>query len=489
MPAMLGSLRVRLTTWYVVVLAVTLLGYATVLVLSLQRGLENSLDRVLGDAAHHATLVLQTESDPAVIASEFRRINAGTVVGIYDASDGRLVAGRGLAFSVDPVQLARPDGIVIRTEPLQDGSMWRTWIQFTPQIDAPDRVLVVARGARFIPIAITELMLIVGLSAPFALLVAVVGGIFLAGRALKPIDTMARTADAITAEDLSRRLTVSTHDEIGRLAATFNRMLDRLASAFDRQRRFTADASHELRTPLAILVTRAGMALDRDRSVAQYRETLNAVRDEGLHMGRIINDLLLLARADEGVLISDPERLDCADLLRSVGDAMRPVADNRGVQLQVHVDDPLVVLGDQTRLTQLLVNLVDNAISHTPPGGRVELEGRLRAGSVVLEVNDSGCGIAADDLPHVFDRFYRAATDRSTERGGAGLGLSLCQVIAVAHRGAIELHSELGHGTQAIVRLPAAPEDHDGSASTPASVVTSRGRDEPAYAPDAMTLA
>jgi signal transduction histidine kinase len=233
-------------------------------------------------------------------------------------------------------------------------------------------------------------------------------------------------------------------------------MLDRLDQAFERQRRFTSDASHELRTPLSMLVSRAGMALERQRSLAEYEEVLRAVRDEGLHMGRIVNDLLMLARADAGDALALTERLDLAELVDSVAEAMSPNAATRKISLSVATEAGIDALGDQTRLTQLLVNLVDNALAHTPAGGRVELSASRDGGHAVLQVTDTGTGIAAEDLPHVFQRFFRAHGDRSRESGGAGLGLALCQSIAQAHGGEIKLESEPGRGTRVTVRLPRA---------------------------------
>jgi heavy metal sensor kinase len=321
-------------------------------------------------------------------------------------------------------------------------------------------VLLVARSADFVQVASSELLLLIAVTAPLILLLAVAGGVFLAGRALNPIDHITRTAAAISAEDLSRRLALPrTDDEVGRLAATLDHMLDRLDHAFEHQRRFTADASHELRTPLAMLVSRAGLALERNRTHAEYEDVLRAVRDEGLRMGRIVNDLLLLARADAGESLLVTERLDTAELVDSVVDAMGVLAEDRGISLTTHTGthDRVDVLGDQTRLTQLLVNLVDNAIAHTPAGGSIVVSAAADSGSAVMEVVDSGTGIAPEHLPHVFERFFRADRDRPRPHAGTGLGLSLCASIAHSHRGDIHIASQPGQGTRVVVNLPLAP--------------------------------
>jgi len=171
-------------------------------------------------------------------------------------------------------------------------------------------------------------------------------------------------------------------------------------------------------------------------------------------MGRIVNDLLLLARADAGDALALTERLDVGELVSSVAEAMGPIAASRNIRLSVATADAVEVLGDQTRLTQLIINLVDNALAHTPANGEVELRASRAGAQAVLEVIDTGTGITAEDLPHVFQRFFRAQGDRNREGGGAGLGLALCQSIAQAHSREIELHSEPGRGTHVTVRLP-----------------------------------
>ena len=456
----LRSIRMRLTLWYALLLALTLAGYSTILVVSLSRGLESGIDRVLTDTARQASGILSTDETDREITEHFRRLNIGTIIGLYDTSGETLLAGRGLPVPLD--RPALPVGEPSRFETLTngEGTSWRVLVQTVPHLGQPERLLLVARSADFVQVAASELLLLIAVTAPLILLLAVAGGVFLAGRALNPIDHITRTAAAISAEDLSRRLALPrTDDEVGRLAATLDHMLDRLDHSFEHQRRFTADASHELRTPLAMLVSRAGLALERNRTGAEYEDVLRAVRDEGLRMGRIVNDLLLLARADAGETLLVTERLDAAELVDSVVDAMGVLAEDRGVRLSARTDSStrVDVLGDQTRLTQLLVNLVDNAIAHTPAGGSIVVFAAAESGSAVIQVVDSGTGIAPEHLPHVFERFFRADRDRPRAHAGAGLGLSLCASIAHSHRGDIDIASEPGQGTRVVVKLPLAP--------------------------------
>jgi len=238
-------------------------------------------------------------------------------------------------------------------------------------------------------------------------------------------------------------------------------MLDRLDQSFEQQRRFTADASHEFRTPLAMLVSRAGLALERRRSPAEYERVLGEIRDEGLRMGRIVNDLLMLARADAGDVVAVTERLDAGELVGSVVEAMSPLALERGVQLRHDADADLGVIGDQTRIMQLVVNLVDNALAHTSSGGRVLLSAFRDSDTAVLEVVDSGSGIPPEHLPHVFERFHRARNVDDRRFAGMGLGLFIARGIVEQHGGRIWVESRPGDGSTFCVALPRARvEDH-----------------------------
>jgi heavy metal sensor kinase len=453
----LGSIRARLTLWYVFLLAWTLVGYSAILVISLSRGLNDGLDRVLSDSARQAVGVLNGVRDDQELRQEFRRINVGTVIGLYDADGQHLIVGRSLPAPLDHPAPPSAGQSRLETVSLPDGSSWRVLVEDVNLPDQPERILMVARSAGFAEAVVNRLLLWIGVTAPLVLLLAIGGGVFLAGRALDPIDEITRAADAIGAEDLSRRLGLPrTYDEVGRLAATFDHMLDRLDRAFEHQRRFTADASHELRTPLAMLISRAGLAAERLRTAQEYRDVLREIRDEGLHMGRIVNDLLMLARADAGNVVGLKEELDAGELVVSVAEAMAPLADVRGIRLRAEAEESLVLDGDQTRLTQLLVNLLENALEHTPPGGDVVVSACQQSRYAVLQVADTGSGIAAEHLPHVFERFYRAERDGRRASSGAGLGLSLCQSIARAHGGDIRIDSNPCRGTCVTVGLPLA---------------------------------
>jgi signal transduction histidine kinase len=286
------------------------------------------------------------------------------------------------------------------------------------------------------------------------LLLAAVGGAFLARTALRPIQAITRTTQQITqAQDLGQRIPVVVpNDELGRLTETINGMLARLEELFQTQQRLVADVSHELRTPLTTIqgnldLLRRGAADDPETRTSALR----AIADETTRMRRIVNDLLLLAQADAGLqLYRQPVEVDT--LLLEVYRQAQVMA--KGVAVRLGAEDQALVLGDADRLRQVLLNLVDNALKHSTPGsGEVTLTLRRAAGWVQVGVEDNGAGIAPEDLPHIFERFYRADRSRS-HHGGSGLGLAIAKWVAEAHGGRIEVESRLGRGSTFTLWLP-----------------------------------
>ena len=292
------------------------------------------------------------------------------------------------------------------------------------------------------------------LAGPVVLLFAAAGGYLLAGRALSPVATITDLAARIGAGDLRSRLNLDLpDDELGQLARTFDAMLARIEDAFERQRRFTDDAAHELRTPLSLMRSQVDLALARPRSTGAYREALQAFDGDIARMTTLLGTLLTLARSDAGKLAVECAPFDLADTVRLVLEQYAPVAAEAGVSLQDETASaPLVA--DEDLLMQLLINLIDNALAHTPPGGAVVAGCQPDDGSIRLWVGDTGDGIAAEHQDRVFDRFYRIDAGRSRDRGGTGLGLAICKAIAEAHGGTISLTSRLGSGTRVEVVLP-----------------------------------
>lgn len=288
---------------------------------------------------------------------------------------------------------------------------------------------------------------------PFALLLSGFVGAFLTGRALHPVRTLRHAADQIQEESLSQRLPVIGGDEFAGLAETFNAMLDRLERAFRQQARFTADASHELRTPLTVLRGNISLALARSRTAEEYRETLERVHQATERMSGLVEDLLLLARADASQLLTDVEEVPLSEILTAAAEAIH----DRAIAVELPSDEAnLCVNGNHRLLVTLFTNLLTNAHRHTPPEGTVGIRAVRRRDSVAITVHDTGEGIPPEHLPHILDRFYRVDDSRSSKSGGAGLGLAICQSIARAHGGTLEIQSTPGKGTAATVTIPLA---------------------------------
>ena len=291
------------------------------------------------------------------------------------------------------------------------------------------------------------------ISGPLLIVVAGVSGYFLAARALGPIDAITRTARAISANDLSARLQLPpTEDEVGRLAMTFDSMLARLDEAFQRERQFTADASHELRTPLAAMQTIISSTLTRRRSLTDYEQALGDLRHEVEHMRTLTEGLLQLARSDVKQHTAKADEVELTFLLKDVIDSLQPLAAEKGLTLIDQVpEEGLPLFGDSDALIRLFVNLIDNAIKYTEQGTITITATAQPDNKMVVNVSDTGIGIAPEHLPHIFHRFYRVDGSRSTE--GIGLGLAIALEAAQAHNGTITVASELGKGTTFTVQL------------------------------------
>lgn len=456
--AHLRTIRVRLTLWYVALLALILLAFCAFLYLSLSRALHDEVDRGLADEAQRTLDTLDIQDGSVRLGDAPDGSAAGTLIILTDPA-GRPLHANAPAAALAPLVAVAPEGAGPHLATVRLGDEeWRVLARPVVEGGRTVAVLRVARSEQGVETALDRLLLLMGLAVPLTLALAVAGGLFLASRALGPIDRITRAAARIGAEDLSRRLALpASPDEVGRLAGTFDRMLERLEEAFARQRRFTADASHELRTPLALLAGRAEVALDRPRAPEEYREALAGVRDDAARMARLLGELLTLARADRGQDALAREPVALADLVADTVAALEPLAAERAVALAAGPLAPCVVAGDQTRLTQLLINLVDNALKYTPAGGRVTVGLAREGDAATLTVADTGIGIAPEHLPHLFERFYRVDAARSRAEGGSGLGLAIADWIARAHGGRIAVTSRVGVGTTFSVSLPLAP--------------------------------
>jgi len=295
---------------------------------------------------------------------------------------------------------------------------------------------------------------------PLAIFVTGIIGAFLAKITLNPVDRIIKTVQKITAENLKLRIQMpGTRDEIERLAATFNDMLDRLEKAFSSQKHFIQDASHELKTPLTILQGELEVTMKRIRTVPEYEEVLESSLEEIRRISKIVENLLLLARVEDQATGLDVKEFNLQRVLRAAVEDMAVLAREKALSLTLLADEPLMIPGDEQKLKQVFLNLLDNAIKYTPPHGAVSVSAAAAAADTVhITIQDTGIGIPPAELPHIFDRFYRV--DKARSSSGFGLGLSIAESIVAAHHGTISVESSLNGGTTFIISLPALASNH-----------------------------
>jgi len=290
---------------------------------------------------------------------------------------------------------------------------------------------------------------------PVVLAIAVGGGFVLVKRALLPVDRIAASAERISSQNLSERLPVAqTGDELERLSLALNRMIERLDSAFLYSRRFVADASHELRTPLTVLQGELESLVQQPQFTEDWRDRVGSALEEVDRLSHIVEGLFAISRLDAGEAAAEWVPLDLAQLTASTVEQMSLLAEDKGIKVTCEATMGVWVAGDRSRLKQVVVNLLDNAIKYTPQGGQVALTVSTGNNQAILEVTDSGMGIPSEALARVFERFFRVDQARSREQGGAGLGLSIVKSICTAHHGRVEVSSSPGRGSRFRVELP-----------------------------------
>jgi heavy metal sensor kinase len=291
---------------------------------------------------------------------------------------------------------------------------------------------------------------------PIALLLSFSGGYLISRRALRPVTRITQLAATTNVKNLSTRLTVpATGDAIEHLATAFNDMLDRLDASLARLKQFTADASHELRTPISVIRTTAELALRHGRSDDDLRRDMVDIHAEAQRLTELIEDLLLLARADSGAPVFPLSNVDLAAVIRCSCERIRNLTQEKGQRLVFHADGPATIEGHETSLARMMIALLENASEHTPAGGCITVRVERRADGVAVRVADTGRGIPQEALSRIFDRFYRVDPSRTRSSGGIGLGLSVAKWVADYHRASITVKSELGKGSEFTIHFPA----------------------------------
>lgn len=440
------GLRIRwqFTLWFSTVLAVLLFGFSLLLILIMRQQLLTEVDNRLQDELRELTNEMSF---------------ARSVPDVMEQARERFTDHGDYHFTLEPPQMAGTldkSQLRFETRDVTEMGLGRCRVVST-LADGPGGPYVVNAMTSLVPFdqKISLLVTVLWVSCPVALGSGIVAGYTLARRVLSPVDRIVEVANRITATDLHQRVEVlNPGDELGRLAQTLNALIDRLQKAIEEMRRFTADAAHELRTPIAVLRSGVEVALRAPRTADEYRQTLEDAADEASRLTRLADQLLFLSRQDAGMLEIDREEVQIDALLKDVVEQLAGRAEDADVVIDVEPLETWTVRGDDTRLSQVFYNILENAVKYTQRGGRVRLSGRICDDRVQIEIEDNGPGIPSEHLPHVFKRFYRIEQSRNCEQGGTGLGLAIAQSAVTAHGGAISIRSVLGQGTVVRVELP-----------------------------------
>ena len=482
------GIRMQLTIWYLTIFLLLILLFGAIFYCHLSSGLAANFDSQLQLRAQfvsgaiiqkNGTIALHDETgelstlvdtdDPATKGMQNTERNLATtpldpdldlLIQVRDAAD-RIQYSTIAFLALSPPQSLISQGLDGKTSLV---TMTVSSGQHIRLCDQPlyyhRRIIgVVLVGAALSPLENTlqqvsiELLVL----APLVLVLGVVGSFWLAKRAFRPITRLTTIARTIQQGDLHSRVPVShTNDEVHLLAVTFNEMIDHIEKLLAHQRRFLSDASHELRTPVAALRSMIEVTLAQPRSIEDYTLLLRDMNGQMERLGHLITSLLMLARADEGHISFEHEMLHLDVLAEAVVTTLESLAAERGITLHKQMEANVTVLGDEARLMQVIMNLLDNALRYTDTGGTVTLVLEKTSTHALLRVQDTGCGIPAEHLPHIFERFYRVDRARSRSAGGTGLGLAITKWIVTMHDGTITVESHPGKGSLFSVILPLA---------------------------------
>ena len=455
-------IRQRLTVWYTALVCATFLITAGGIYWSLRAAVSRNADRELGIRLQGMNVFLTRESslDPSALATELSS-HAGVRLNgdlyqlskpngewIYRPSSVEPLA---IPFE-DPARLSSPRIVQIE----RDGMRYRI---LSAMVSSGPHLYEAQLVSNITPITnlIRNFLWASLMAAPFIFSIAWFSGVWMSRRAMEPVQAIIATAQGIGESNLNERLPVSVAgDELRDLALTMNSMLERIEKAFRKITQFTADASHELRTPIAVMRTTAEVALEHNREAGEYTEYLHQILGESVTATELLEDMLTLARKDAKVQDRGIAGVvDLRPIILGVESAFARIAAAKQLGFCCDVvSEPLLIKGDRQSLRRLLLILIDNAMKFTPSGGSVSVTARSAYDGIVLKFHDTGIGIDPEDLPHIFERFYRAGDGRSRETGGAGLGLAIAQAIAVDHHATIDVESGVNEGSTFTVTFP-----------------------------------
>ncbi len=478
------SLRFKLTLWYVFILGILLVSFSSFLYLSLSRSLHRDVDDKLKSLAEMIASEVSAPLshfgfDPAFEATMNLK-PVGKFIQVLDES-GRIgrksdnLKNVQLPISLHALRNASMGVITYETNRSVGNAPLRIITYPVTEQNQVTKIIQVASSLEVVEDALNTLMILLLITVPSVLVIASLGGQFLANKALKPVDRVTQAARMITSQNLNQRIqTLKVKDEISRLIDTFNDMISRLDQSFRQIKQFTTDASHELKTPLTILKGEVEVALRKRREPHEYEQILESNLEEINRMSKIVEDLLLLSKVDIGEIRLKREDIPLNRLLWGIAEQMKILAQPKNIRIEI-VDRPpetngdIHIHGDPLRIRELFINLIENGIKYTEEGGHIlitltqevnEPSDSLHPseiktnGFAKITIQDTGIGIAKEDQERIFNRFFRVDKARSREQGGSGLGLSICKWIVEAHEGKISVESEPGKGSAFTVRLP-----------------------------------
>jgi two-component system OmpR family sensor kinase len=469
---MLDSVRTRLTLWYVSVLALVLVAFSLGVYFLLARSLYERLDGGLRATLDAMVVSMEREiAEPespqqAAVSTVEELFYPRLALAVFD-TEGHLMAERpsqdGYRAQLLAPALIPGQAVYLYTEPeVRNEDGIRVGVQRVRVAPSgPAYIIAVGQSLETVTEQLELLRHIFAIAVPAVLVLAGIGGWFLARKSLAPVVAMSDRARQLGAENLDERLPVSNpRDELGRLACAFNELLARLEAAFALQRQFMADASHELRTPLGVIQTAAGVTLERERrGEGEYREALKLINEQARRLTRVVEDMFMLARADAGRHPLHRSQFYLDELLGETARAAAVLAVRKGVEIEMTGLPETLYEGDEDLLRRMVLNLLDNAIKHTPAGGEVRLSLRLEEAKYLITVTDTGGGIPPEAQPNIFERFYRADKARARAQAGngsgAGLGLAISRWIAEAHEGDLDLERSDETGSTFVASLPA----------------------------------
>jgi heavy metal sensor kinase len=453
------TIRMRLALWYTVSFTFIIGAVAWVSYASTETTLSNRLDQSLTDEMHwlanrldHA--LSRREAMSVVVDDIADHVSISPVkeyVEIWQAGDSLFYRSHDLGDDTlrtyYPAISSRAAPVIYRGHPLRlyraDTARWRIYL---------------AMPLESVAAPLHQMLILFFWLCPFVLLAAVGTGLAVAGRPLRQLHQVAETARQITADRLHDRIPEPhTADEIGQIVSTFNEMISRLEVSFGQIRQFSADASHELKTPLTILRSQLERGLNERIGPDELKQIVAGCLDETLRMSAIVDDLLLLAKGDAGTTSVKKERIDLGGMINELYEEAILLASPKSISVTMERAPEIYIDGDRQLLRQMFLNLIDNAIKYNRIGGSIHLSLTPRSSGVIVTFRDAGIGIAAEDIPRIFDRFYRVDRARSREVGGSGLGLSIAKWIASAHGGSISVRSIVNEMTEFSVTLPGAP--------------------------------